>query len=315
MTPVPRVTRRGLLTTGTGVAVFGGLGARIGAAPSVAVPLGSDRARFLRPDELATLRALVDRVVPGTDEDTVPGAVTARCHQAIDSLLGAFTVDPPRIYAGAPFSDRGGSPVNHFQEFLPLDRYEETAWRLRIRGSRGRSRLERNGPVTGYQSTYRRGLAALEESVPGGFSNAPGPARDAALRSDDPAIRALVDLAVPHTVQFMYGAPEYGGNRDLVGWTTTDFEGDVQPRGYTDEQVTNPEPSSPTDLAEDLLGSPAVAMGSPELVHGVLAVAGDRWSALRAALRPVAQPAPDVRARLEALHRLADALVAARETE
>ncbi len=86
------------------------------------------------------------------------------------------------------------------------------------------------------------------------------------MRSDDPAIGAVVDLVVPHTLQFMYGAPEYGGNRDLVGWTTTDFEGDVQPRGYTDEQVDHPEPSSPVDLAEDLDRLPRVAMGSPEAV-------------------------------------------------
>ena len=38
----------------------------------------------------------------------------------------------------------------------------------------------------------------------------------------------------------MYGAPEYGGNRDLVGWRYIDFEGDVQPRGYTDEEVSSP---------------------------------------------------------------------------
>lgn len=309
------LTRRGLLAAGTGVAVFGSLGATSGAVPSVAVPLGPDRAGYLRRDEMATLRALVDRVVPGTEEDTVPGAVAARCHQAIDALLGAFTVDPPRIYAGAPFSDRGGSPVNHFEDFLPLDAYERTAWQLRIMGSRGRRRLERNGRVTGYQRTYRRGLAALEESVPGGFSQAPGVARDVALRNEDPAIRALVDLAVPHTLQFMYGAPEYGGNRDLVGWTTTDFEGDVQPRGYTHEQVTDPEPSPPTDLADDLLGSPLMAMGSPELVHGVLAVAGDRWSGLQAALRPLAEPASDVQARLDALLRRSEALVAERQEE
>ena len=38
----------------------------------------------------------------------------------------------------------------------------------------------------------------------------------------------------------MYGAPEYGGNRDLVGWRSIGFEGDVQPRGYTDDEVSLP---------------------------------------------------------------------------
>jgi hypothetical protein len=38
----------------------------------------------------------------------------------------------------------------------------------------------------------------------------------------------------------MYGAPEYLGNRDQVGWRYIDFAGDVQPRGYTDEEVSQP---------------------------------------------------------------------------
>jgi hypothetical protein len=38
----------------------------------------------------------------------------------------------------------------------------------------------------------------------------------------------------------MYGPPEYGGNRDLVGWFSIDHEGDVQPRGYTDSEVSEP---------------------------------------------------------------------------
>jgi hypothetical protein len=38
----------------------------------------------------------------------------------------------------------------------------------------------------------------------------------------------------------MYGAPEYGGNRGCVGWNYIDYEGDVQPRGYSDEEVSQP---------------------------------------------------------------------------
>ena len=36
----------------------------------------------------------------------------------------------------------------------------------------------------------------------------------------------------------MYGDPVYGGNRDLAGWQAIGFAGDVQPRGYTDDEVT-----------------------------------------------------------------------------
>ena len=38
----------------------------------------------------------------------------------------------------------------------------------------------------------------------------------------------------------MYGAPEYGGNRDGVGWAYIGYEGDVQPRGYSDAEVSQP---------------------------------------------------------------------------
>ena len=38
----------------------------------------------------------------------------------------------------------------------------------------------------------------------------------------------------------MYGPPEYGGNRDGIGWAYIDYEGDVQPRGYSDAEVSQP---------------------------------------------------------------------------
>ncbi|MQA64177.1 MAG: hypothetical protein GEU86_22600 [Actinophytocola sp.] len=107
-----------------------------GGALALAVEIGRDGPAFLSERELTTLRALVDRIVPGKPEDPAEGAVFAGCAEAIDGLLGAFRSDPPRIYAGAPFSDRGGHPMNEFENFLPLDSYEATAWRLRIEGSR-----------------------------------------------------------------------------------------------------------------------------------------------------------------------------------
>ena len=43
-----------------------------------------------------------------------------------------------------------------------------------------------------------------------------------------------------HCCEGMYGAPEYGGNRDTVAWEAIDFLGDVQPRGFTDAEVSGP---------------------------------------------------------------------------
>jgi hypothetical protein len=311
-----QITRRAALQgTAVAVALFAGAGA-VGSS-AVAVPLGAGRAGYLRREELRTLAAVVDRVVPGVPEDTVPGAVAAGCHEAIDALIGAFTVSPPRIYAGGPYSDRGGSRTDDFERFLPLDRYEAKAWRLRIEGSRGRRALERNGRVKGYQRTYRQGLAALESSVPGGFSTLPGPARDLALeQSDDPLVQEMLDLAVPHTIEFLYGAPEYGGNRDLVGWRTIDFDGDTQPRGYTRDEVLHPESSGHLDLVTDLVGDDvgaAVALGSTELLHGALARSGGRFSGLREEVGRLAEPADEVVEQLALMRSMADALV--REAE
>ena len=229
------------------VASFG----RAGAA--VAVPVSDGTPRFLDEGELATLRALVDRFVPGPPEDPDPGAVEAGCAEAIDALLAAFAVDPPRIYAGGPFSDRAGSEINHFARFVPLDDYEATAWRLRIEGSAGRPELEFNGPVRGFQATYREGLAALDAAAGGDFAALPAPARELLLRTTrDAAVLDLIDVAFPHTLEFLYGAPEYGGNRDLVGWRMTGYDGDVQPRGWTRQEVENADTAGPGALLDEL---------------------------------------------------------------
>jgi len=39
----------------------------------------------------------------------------------------------------------------------------------------------------------------------------------------------------------MYGDPVYGGNRDFTGWDAVGWIGDIQPRGYTDDEVAQAE--------------------------------------------------------------------------
>ncbi|WP_323794001.1 gluconate 2-dehydrogenase subunit 3 family protein [Nocardioides sp.] len=310
--PDPSVSRRALLASSGGLGAVAVLGT---GANAVALPLGADRARFLSPAELATLRGVVDRVVPGRPEDSVDGAVTARVHHAIDSLLGAFETDPPRIYAGGPFSRRGGAKVNDFARFVELDDYERLAWRLRLHGSRGRARLQRNGATPGLRRVYRRGLRRLAANVPG-FAGLPGPARDLALRlNEDSDVQAMLDVAVPHTLEFLFGAPEYGGNHRQKGWKAIGFDGDRQPRGYTRREVTQPEtellPVLDVPLSELLGGSlPLIALAPSEAVHGLRAASEDSFAARQsevqsmvAALRQGAEdPTSDLRT-LDALTR------------
>ena len=182
---------------------------------------------FLTTDELRTLDAACARLIPPLDDH--PGASALGAADYIDGLLGAFTFEPPRIWAGGPFSGRAGGDAS-FEPFLPLSRVEELAWRTRIEGSQGIPAREFNGPVVGWQQQYRDGIAALGTD----FADQDGDEQDRRLDADPAFKHALYK----HACEGCYGAPEYGGNRDLAGWRAIQFAGDVQPRGYTDEEVS-----------------------------------------------------------------------------
>lgn len=170
-------------------------------------------------------------VVAAACDRLVPGAAAAGVADYVDGLLGAFSFDPPRIWAGGPFSGRHGGE-DGFSRFLPLGRLEELAWRTRIEGSRGIPEREFNGPVRGFQEEYREGLAALGAD----FASLPGEEQDARLDAV-PELRALLHR---HACEGTYGDPVYGGNRDGAGWAAIGFAGDVQPRGWSDAEVRGP---------------------------------------------------------------------------
>jgi hypothetical protein len=162
-------------------------------------------------------------------ESGLPDATEAGAVDYIDGLLGAFLVDPPRIWASGPFSGRfGGAPS--FADFHRLTAQDELAWRTRIEGSQGVPERERLGPVVGLQEQYSEGLAALGEDFPA----LEGDQQDERLRSAG----LFVNLLYEHVCEALYAAPEYGGNRDLAGWRSIGYLGDVQPRGYSDEEVS-----------------------------------------------------------------------------
>ena len=86
--------------------------------------------------------------------------------------------------------------------------------------------------MVGLQLRYREGLALLGED----FCDLTPEDRDERLRAHP----ELTDLLYEHACEGMYGAPEYGGNRDGIGWRAVRFDGDVQPRGWTDAEVSFP---------------------------------------------------------------------------
>jgi hypothetical protein len=183
---------------------------------------------FFSEDEYAVVEAACALLIP-TDED--PGALEAGVADYIDGYLGAFMVDPPRIWAGGPFSGRHGGEAG-FARFHTLSARDELAWRTRIEGSADRPEREFNGPVVGLQQRYRDGLAALGPD----FAAVDAVEQRSRLKAN-PGFTALL---YEHACEGMYGAPEYGGNRGLAGWRYIGYQGDVQPRGYPDDEVSGP---------------------------------------------------------------------------
>jgi hypothetical protein len=181
---------------------------------------------FLSALQYSILEAVCARLVPADD---APDGAGMGAVGYIDTLLGAFTFTPPRIWAGGPFSGRFGGAAS-FAEFEELSPAEELAWRTRIEGSNGIPERERLGPVTGLQKIYTRGLAELGEE----FLSLEPAAQDDRLRVHG----EFTHLVYEHVCEGLYGAPEYGGNRDLAGWGYLNYEGDVQPRGFTDAEVS-----------------------------------------------------------------------------
>ena len=154
-------------------------------------------AAFFDPGSYAVVEAACERLIPAVAGH--PGARALGVTDYIDGLLGAFTVDPPRVWAGGPFSGRYGGDAS-FGQFLPLSRLEELAWRTRIEGSRRIQDREFNGPVKGWQEEYREGIAALGAD----FTELTPEEEDARLD----AVPAFKQLLYGHACEGAYGPPE-----------------------------------------------------------------------------------------------------------
>lgn len=184
---------------------------------------------FLTDSEYRVLRCACDRMFPATAHN--PGADALGVADYIDGLLGAFHFDPPRIWAGGPYSGRHGG-ADRFATFHRLGPLDELAWRTRLEGSCGMPEREFNGPVVGYQERYRSGLARLGEHFP----EASWEEKRLRLEADPD----FCEMVFHHGCEGMYGAPEYGGNRNCGGWEAAGYTGDVQPRGWSDSEVSLP---------------------------------------------------------------------------
>jgi hypothetical protein len=169
-------------------------------------------------------------------------------------LAGPPAFDGKPIFAGGPFSDRNPFPdpasgtasttfpPNYFSQPVPLTRLQRLAWTARLLGADAVPELKdnplaRTASDVNLRARYRSGVAAVNSLSQSQFgADYPDLAtadQDAVLAKVKTQQRAFYDLLVNHTIEGILCVPEYGGNRDRVGWTLVHFDGDSQPLGYT----------------------------------------------------------------------------------
>jgi hypothetical protein len=193
--------------------------------------------RFFTAHQAAVIEDATARIAPGPaddpDEAGHPGAREADVTGYIDSMLaqlGALDEAAPLIFAGGPWSSRHTSGPDLMARFVALDPVARIAWRKRLQG---------------WQEQYRTGIAALDKLAGGDFTKASHARQDKILASE--SATTFMAVLYEHTIEGLYSAPEYGGNRDLVGWKDIAFPGDIQPRGYTPDEVTGSDGHDPVD--------------------------------------------------------------------
>jgi hypothetical protein len=218
---MPEVSRRRFLQT-AGMLPLAALLPREILARALAAPASASFV-FFDPHQAAVVREATARLIPGPQDDPLeaghPGAREANVVRYIDLLLGAFATNPPRLYAGGPYSDRAGGDENYMASFVALSPFQEASWRKRI------AKL---------QAAYVAGVKALDAAAGGDFASASPNKQDQALAGAGP----FLDTLFVHAIEGMYAVPEYGGNAGLVGWQDISYPGDSQPRGYTPDQVS-----------------------------------------------------------------------------
>jgi Gluconate 2-dehydrogenase subunit 3 len=175
------------------------------------------------------------------------------------SIFGTVLAGPPAfagrpLFAGGPFSGRtpfpdpatgtpsDRFPPNSFASPLPLPRVKRLAWTVRLLGAAAVPEVADNPLATtrldvDMRHRYREGIAqvnALSQAQFGAaFDELDSTDQDALIKDIKRQQRRFYDLLVDHTIEGLLCAPEYGGNRDTVGWTLSGFDGDSQPLGYS----------------------------------------------------------------------------------
>jgi len=186
------------------------------------------------------------------DEPDRAAAVTSIFGGPVAAGPPAFDGKP--IFAGGPFSDRNpfpdpatgtasnNFPPNYFRQPIPLTRVQRLAWTVRLFGADAVPELKDNPLASSsadvnLRARYRAGVALVntlsQAQFSANYADLATADQDAVLAKVKTQQRSFYDLLVSHTIEGILCVPEYGGNRDRIGWTLVHFDGDSQPLGYT----------------------------------------------------------------------------------
>lgn len=159
---------------------------------------------------------------------------TASCHSC--HVASPQTGSAAGAHAWAATID--AYPPDFFSEFLQPSRLRALSWRIRVLGATTVPEVADNPlaatlPETNLQTKYRDGLASLESISQSDFGKSflqlTADQQTRVLDKADATFRLVLTY---HTVEGMLCVPEYGGNRDRLGWQLVGFDGDSQPLGY-----------------------------------------------------------------------------------
>jgi gluconate 2-dehydrogenase gamma chain len=270
--PTIRLTRRNFVAGSsaalatTGIASIGVATTQAFQATPVASPTSSEMppdmpmegpqrpAAFFNIHEAATVDALVSRIMPGTDDD--PGAHEAGVVFYIDRSLGGTNLGYTlKTYTQGPFLVVSEQPVP-VAAASSRDIYDYVLVSTDLVSRYGYQ------SVLTPQEIYRRGLeyadAYAQSQFEANFVDLTPEQQDEILTDmeadeatgfEGPSAMAFFTQLRNDTIEGMFSDPQYGGNRDLVGWSLVGYPG--AQRNYTSDDMKNPDFSrAPQSLAQ-----------------------------------------------------------------
>ena len=175
--------------------------------PSVVRPGGW---YFLTADEVATLDAIVSRLIPG--DDLSPSGKDAGCTVFIDRQLAGPYGTYEWLYMQGPFSSKPLPTQGIQSPLVPQQQYRQglAALAAYCRQNFGGKTFEQLAPEE--QDKLLQGMEKGEVQLPG-------------LAAPNLTTTMLFNLLLQNTMEGFFADPIYGGNKDMCGWRMIGFPG------------------------------------------------------------------------------------------